>query len=41
MVFKHEIDPSHGDAAHQESLNQLHAGGAASVGWSKPPKARC
>jgi hypothetical protein len=25
MVFKHEIDPSMGDAAAQEALNKLHA----------------
>lgn len=24
MVFKHEIDPSMGDAEHQESLNTIH-----------------
>lgn len=24
MVFKHEIDPSHGDAAHQAALAKLH-----------------
>ncbi len=26
MVFKHEIDPSHGDAAHQEVLQAAHEG---------------
>lgn len=26
MVFKHEIDPSHGDAAHQQELAAAHAG---------------
>lgn len=26
MVFKHEIDPSHGDAAHQEVLQKAHGG---------------
>jgi hypothetical protein len=26
MVFKHEIDPSHGDAAHQAELAKAHAG---------------
>ncbi len=26
MVFLHEIDPSYGDAKHQEKLNQAHAG---------------
>lgn len=26
MVFKHEIDPSHGDKAHQEALHRLHEG---------------
>jgi uncharacterized protein YfkK (UPF0435 family) len=24
MVFKHEIDPSHGDAAHQKALSDIH-----------------
>jgi hypothetical protein len=24
MVFKHEIDPSMGDAAHQDVLNKIH-----------------
>lgn len=24
LVFKHEIDPSYGDAKHQEELNQIH-----------------
>lgn len=24
MVFKHEIDPSHGDAAHQAELSKVH-----------------
>lgn len=26
MVFKHEIDPSHGDAKHQEELSKIHQG---------------
>jgi len=26
MVFKHEIDPSHGDAAHQKTLSDTHRG---------------
>lgn len=26
MVFKHEIDPSYGDASIQEVLNELHGG---------------
>lgn len=26
MVFKHEIDPSHGDAQHQKSLSAAHKG---------------
>jgi hypothetical protein len=26
MVFKHEIDPSHGDAAHQKALSEVHQG---------------
>lgn len=38
MVFKHEIDPSHGDAAHQQVLSEAHTGGG---GHSKPPKYRC
>lgn len=29
MVFKHEIDPSHGDAAHQAELSKVHQGGGA------------
>ncbi len=39
MVFKHEIDPSHGDAAHQAILSQAHQGGAA--GDAGKPIARC
>lgn len=27
MVFKHEIDPSMGDAAHQAALSHAHQGG--------------
>ena len=27
MVFKHEIDPSHGDAEHQKDLSKAHQGG--------------
>lgn len=27
MVFKHEIDPSMGSAAHQQELSNLHSGG--------------
>ena len=38
MVFIHEIDPSHGDAAHQVELSKVHKGGG---GYSKPPKALC
>ncbi len=34
MVFKHEIDPSMGDAAHQTQLQELHGGG--SVAASPP-----
>lgn len=42
MVFIHEIDPSHGDKAHQEKLAKAHGGAAAeSSGFHKPPKARC
>lgn len=26
MVFKHEIDPSHGDNKHQEELSKAHRG---------------
>jgi len=26
LVFKHEIDPSMGDEAHQETLNTIHGG---------------
>lgn len=26
LVFKHEIDPSMGDAAHQKELNKIHNG---------------
>jgi hypothetical protein len=26
MVFKHEIDPSHGDATHQKVLSDIHKG---------------
>jgi uncharacterized protein YfkK (UPF0435 family) len=26
MVFKHEIDPSHGDSAHQKALSEVHKG---------------
>lgn len=29
LVFLHEIDPSAGDAAHQEKLNAAHAGESA------------
>ncbi len=25
MVFKHEIDPSHGDKAHQDKLSDVHS----------------
>lgn len=37
MVFKHEIDPSHGDEKHQKELSDLHTSGAA----ARPPKYRC
>lgn len=37
MVFKHEIDPSHGDAAHQAALSALHEGGGAPGQPPKPP----
>ncbi len=36
MVFKHEIDPSHGDAAHQEELAKAHEGKSSSA--SSPPE---
>jgi hypothetical protein len=26
LVFKHDIDPSQGDAAHQQELQQIHGG---------------
>lgn len=26
MVFKHEIDPSHGDKKHQSDLSKIHQG---------------
>jgi len=26
MVFKHEIDPSHGDSGHQKILSDIHKG---------------
>lgn len=32
LVFKHEIDPSMGDANHQNELNQIHSN-------NKPPSA--
>lgn len=35
MVFKHDIDPSHGDAAHQAVLSQAHQGGG---GAAQPGK---
>lgn len=31
MVFKHEIDPSHGDAAHQKVLSDAHQGRSSDV----------
>lgn len=31
MVFKHEIDPSHGDQAHQDELSQIHNPGPGMV----------
>lgn len=37
LVFKHEIDPSYGDAKAQEALNKIHAGGGGSGG----PTYRC
>jgi len=37
LVFKHDIDPSFGDARKQEELNKIHSGG-----WQEPPPmARC
>ncbi len=44
MVFKHEIDPSHGDAAHQEELAKAHLGKFPTTqesGLHRPPTARC
>lgn len=32
LVFKHEIDPSAGSAAHQSELNKIHGGGSSSSG---------
>lgn len=34
MVFRHEIDPSMGDADHQAALSEAHQGGASGT----PPK---
>lgn len=31
LVFKHEIDPSMGDAAHQADLNKVHGGPGVTV----------
>lgn len=31
MVFKHEIDPSHGDAAHQKVLGGIHQGSTGGI----------
>lgn len=39
LVFKHEIDPSMGDEAHQEVLNEIHGnsqGGNEKPGKDKP-----
>ena len=51
MVFVHEIDPSHGDAAHQAELAKAHEGkpqpkrsgkrSVAASGYQKPPRATC
>lgn len=51
MVFKHEIDPSHGDEKHQEALSKLHVGKHSQrkrkenlsddSGYRKPPRAMC
>ena len=38
MVFKHEIDPSHGDAEHQAALSALHQGGGLLADSPKPPQ---
>jgi hypothetical protein len=32
MVFKHEIDPSHGNAEHQKTLAAIHKGLTGSIG---------
>lgn len=37
MVFKHEIDPSHGDAAHQKKLSDIHQSGGTGLDLSKFP----
>ncbi len=37
MVFKHEIDPSHGNADHQKILSDLHRGIAGSGGGTGVP----
>lgn len=37
MVFKHEIDPSHGDHAHQAILSQIHRGMGDGVGGGTLP----
>lgn len=37
MVFIHEIDPSMGDAAHQEKLNQAHEGKPGKPPFQRPP----
>lgn len=42
MVFKHEIDPSHGDAKHQKELAKAHEGKSSMVrGSYRPPRAMC
>ena len=41
LVFKHEIDPSMGDQAHQDSLNDIHHPAPGSGGFHRPPTIRC
>ncbi len=38
LVFKHEIDPSMGDAAHQAELNAVHSPPAVPTEPPKPPE---
>lgn len=40
MVFKHEIDPSMGDAKHRQELSKTHRGGQ-TQSPGKSPRAMC